>query len=146
MTAGDKKSAGVGSRSAAIVAEVEATAAPTRSNPLSRDKSAQRMALLPAGAQFSPEESLAWVIGVLGVGACIAPWLARGWLWFGLIVTTVALLACYDALTLWLTREECAPVLLPEKGLRGREGQTIQVPLALTGSGQRKRNLDGLPF
>ncbi len=80
MTAGDKKSAGVGSRSAAIVAEVEATAAPTRSNPLSRDKSAQRMALLPAGAQFSPEESLAWVIGVLGVGACIAPWLARGWL------------------------------------------------------------------
>ncbi len=139
MTAGDKKSAGVGSRSAAIVAEVEATAAPTRSNPLSRDKSAQRMALLPAGAQFSPEESLAWVIGVLGVGACIAPWLARGWLWFGLIVTTVALLACYDALTLWLTREECAPVLLPpEKGLRGREGQTIQVPLALTGSGKRR--------
>jgi uncharacterized protein (DUF58 family) len=139
MTAGDKKSAGVGSRGAAIVAEVEATAAPTSSNPLSRDKSAQRMALLPAGTQFSPEESLVWVIGVLGVGACIAPWLARGWLWFGLIVTTVALLARYDALTLWLTREECVPVLLPpEKGLRGREGQTIQVPLALTGSGQRR--------
>ena len=139
MTAGDKKSAGVGSRSAAIVAKVEATAAPTRRNPLSRDKSAQRIALRPAGTLFSPEESLAWVIGVLGVGACIAPWLARGWLWFGLIVTTVALLACYDALALWLTREECAPVLLPpEKGLRGREGQTIQVPLALTGSGRRR--------
>ena len=79
-----------------------------------------------------------WIIGLLGVGACIVPWFARGWLWFGLIATPVALLACYDAIALWLTREECAPVLLqPEKGLRGREGQTIRVSFALTGSGRR---------
>jgi uncharacterized protein (DUF58 family) len=139
MTAGHKESAGAGVRAEPSTAEVETTAASTRRSPLSRDKSAQRIALRPAGTQFSPEESLAWMIGVLGVGACIAPWLARGWLWFELIATTVVLLACYDALALWLAREECAPVLLPlEKGLRGREGQTIQVPLVLTGSGRRR--------
>jgi uncharacterized protein (DUF58 family) len=80
------------------------------------------------------------MIGLLGAGACIAPWFARGWFVFELIVTTVALLACYDALALRLAREECAPILLPSgKGLRGREGETIQVPLALTGSGRRLR-------
>jgi uncharacterized protein (DUF58 family) len=48
------------------------------------------------------------------------------------------LLACYDAITLWLTREEYAPVLLqPEKGLRGREGETIQVPFALAATARR---------
>jgi uncharacterized protein (DUF58 family) len=58
---------------------------------------------------------------------------------FELIVTTVALLASFDGLALWLVRGECAPVLFsPEKGLRGREGQTIQVPLALTGSDRRR--------
>jgi uncharacterized protein (DUF58 family) len=51
------------------------------------------------------------------------------------------LLLCSDALALWITRQQGAPVLLaPEKGLRGREGQTIQIPLALTGSSSR------LPF
>jgi len=139
MTAGDTKSADVGARGAAVVAEVEATSEPTRRNPPSRDKSAQRIVLRPAGTLFSPEQSLALVIGLLGVGACIAPWIARGWLWFGLIATTVAVLACYDALALGLTGKECAPVLLPpEKGLRGREGQTIQLSLALTGSGRRR--------
>jgi uncharacterized protein (DUF58 family) len=55
-----------------------------------------------------------------------------------LIAAPVALLACYDAIALWLSREECEPVLLqPEKGLRGREGQTIKVSFALTGSGRR---------
>src|SRR5437879_3707101 len=54
-----------------------------------------------------------------------------------MIVTTVALLVSFDALALWLAREECAPVLLPPgKGLRGREGKTIKIPLALTGSGR----------
>src|SRR5215475_6707477 len=139
VTTEDKKSAIAGARSAASVAEVEAAAAPTRRNLLFHDKSARRIALRPAGALLSPEESLAGVIGLLGAGACLAPWLAHGWLWFVLIATTVALLACYDALALWLSREECAPVLLlPEKGLRGREGQTLQVPLALAGSGRRQ--------
>jgi uncharacterized protein (DUF58 family) len=72
------------------------------------------------------------------VWACIVPWFAHGWLWFGLIATPVALLACYDAFALWLTREEFSPVLLrQEKGLRGCEEQTIQVPFALNGSGRR---------
>jgi uncharacterized protein (DUF58 family) len=77
------------------------------------------------------------MIGLLGVGACIVPWIARGWLWFGLIATPLALLACYDAFALWRTSEECVPVLMQrENGLRGREGQTIHVPFALTGSGR----------
>ena len=139
MTVGDKKSTGVGARGAATAGEVQATAEPPRRDLESRDRPQQRMALQPTGKLFSPAGSLVWMIGLLGVGACIAPWIARGWLWFELIVTTVALLASYDALALWLAREECAPVLLPpEKGLRGGEGQTIQVPLALMGSGRRR--------
>jgi len=139
MTAGDKKSAGAGAQGAAIAAEVQATAEPPRRNLESRDKANERIALQPVGKLFSPTGSLVWMIGLLGGAACIAPWIARGWLLFGLIVTTVALLASYDALALWLAREECAPVLLPPgKGLRGREGQTIQVPLALMGSGRRQ--------
>jgi len=115
-------------------------AAATPCHPLAHDKSEERrLALRPAGTLFNPEESLAWVMGLLALGACIAPLLGRGWLWFELVVTTVALLVCYDALALWLARKECAPVLLlPEKGLRGREGQTIHVPLALTGSARRR--------
>ncbi|HYU21547.1 MAG TPA: DUF58 domain-containing protein [Candidatus Dormibacteraeota bacterium] len=139
MTAGDTKSTGAGARGAASAAEVQATAEPPRRNLESRDKPNERIALQPVGKLFSPTGSLVWMIGLLGVTACIAPWIARGWLLFGLIVTTVALLASYDAFALWLAREECAPVLLPPgKGLRGREGKTIQVPLALTGSGRRR--------
>lgn len=79
-----------------------------------------------------------WILALLGLGACIFPWFAAGWLWFGLVVTAMALLTCYDAFALWLTREDCIPVLLQqEKGLRGYEGQTIQIPFALTGSGRR---------
>jgi len=139
MTARDRNSVGVGARGAAMAAEVEATATPTHCDPFVRNKFGEQIALRPAGMQFSPEVLLAWVIGLLALGACIAPWLIRGWLWFELIDTIVALLVCCDALALWLTRKDCAPVLLlPEKGLRGREGQTIQVPLALTGSGRRR--------
>jgi len=139
MTVGDKKAASGGARAAAIAAEVHATADPPRRKLESRDMPTRRIALQPAGKLFSPTGSLVWMIGLLAVGACIAPWIARGWLWFELIVTTAALLASYDALALWLAREECAPVLLlPEKGLRGGEGQTIQVPLALTSSGRRR--------
>jgi hypothetical protein len=77
--------------------------------------------------RFGPEVSLAWVMGFLALGACIAPWPRQGWIWFELVAVVVMLLVCCDGLALWLTRREGAPVLLPpEKGLRGREGQTIQ--------------------
>ncbi|HKF53368.1 MAG TPA: DUF58 domain-containing protein [Candidatus Acidoferrales bacterium] len=142
MTAADYKSASV-RRGTAVDAEVEATAPPTRRNELSQDKTRRPMALQSMAKLFTPAGSLAWVLGVLGAGACIAPWVAHGWRWFELIVTIVVLLACYDALALWLSRKECAPVLLPpEKGLRGREGQTIQVPLALAGSGRSRLRSD----
>ncbi len=139
MTDGSKSSAGIGivGQGVAVAATFEATAE-ARPEPLLGGKTSQRIALRPAGSLFSPQESLVWLIGVLAVWACIVPWFAHGWLWFGLIATPVALLTCYDAIALWLTREECAPVLLQsEKGLRAREGQTIRVPFALTGSGRR---------
>ena len=73
----------------AVTATVEATAEPARPNPLMGGKTSQRIALRPAGSLFSPQESLVWIIGLLGVGACIVPWFAHGWLWFGLIATPV---------------------------------------------------------
>jgi uncharacterized protein (DUF58 family) len=88
---------------------------------------------------FSPEKSFAGVLGVLGAAACIAPWLAHGWRWLVLLATSAAALACFDALALWLAREECVPVLLaPENGLRGREGETMRIPLALAGSDRNR--------
>src|SRR5579862_2009302 len=130
MTAGNRNPQGV-----AVTATVEATAEPERPKPLLSGETWQRVGLRPTGLLFSPQESLAWIIGLLGVGACIVPWFARGWLWFELIATAVAFLACYDAIALWLTREEYVPVLLqPEKGLRGREGETLRVPFVLAGS------------
>lgn len=130
MTAGSKSSAGIGGQDVAVTATVKATAQPACPNPLLGCKTSQRIAL-------RPEESLVWIIGLLGVAACIVPWFSRGWLWFGLIATAIALLTSYDAIALWLTREECSPVLLQsEKGPRGHEGQTIQIPFALTGSGR----------
>jgi uncharacterized protein (DUF58 family) len=139
MKVGNMKSIGIEPRGRATVADVEATATPTDGKPVLRDKFAHRVSLRPAGTQFGPDVLLAWLMAFLAVGACIAPWLERGWLWFELIVTIVALLVCYDALGLWLTRQEVALVLLPpEKGLRGREGQTIQIPLALSASERRR--------
>ena len=139
MTAGDRRQPRASARGAAAVAEVEATAAPAHRPGLGSNKFARRIALRPVGTRFSPDVSLAWVMGCLALGACIAPWPRHGWLWFELIITTAVLLVCWDALALWFTGQECAPVLLPpEKGLRGREGRTIQVPLALTGSGRRR--------
>ena len=105
----------------------------------SRDTSAQRIAFRPSGTLFSPTARLPWLLGSLGVAACIAPWLARGWLWFDVIAAAAAVVACYDAFALWFARKEFAPVLLSSKeGLRGREGQSIQIPLALAGSGRRR--------
>lgn len=70
--------------------------------------------------------------------ACIVPWLAHGWLWFKLIALLFVLLAGYDFFALWLDRNEFAPFLLcPEKGIRGREGQTIQIPFAFSGADRR---------
>src|SRR5882762_9842793 len=124
---------------APMVVETDATLGAARRNLQSRDKSERQITLRPAGTLFSPAESLAWVLGLLGIGACIAPWLAHGWLWLEFVAATVALLVCFDGVALWFAREQFVPVLLlPEKGLRGREGQTIQLPLALTGSGRRR--------
>ncbi|HSZ62923.1 MAG TPA: DUF58 domain-containing protein [Terriglobales bacterium] len=137
MTAGNETSTGVDEQDAVITSTVEASPEAMRPNPLLMGKPSPRIALHPAGLLFSPQESLVWILGLLSAAACIVPWVARGWLWFGLIATAVALLTCYDAIALWLTREECAPVLLQsEKGLRGSEGQTIQISFALTGSGR----------
>src|SRR5258707_7858898 len=122
-----------------MVVETDATWGAASRNLQSRDKSERRITLRPAGTLFSPAESLAWVLGLLGIGACIAPWLAHGWLWLEFVAATVALLVCFDGVALWFAREQFVPVLLlPEKGLRGREGQTIQLPLALMGSRRRQ--------
>jgi uncharacterized protein (DUF58 family) len=138
MTEGNRSSEALAEQGVGVTATVEATGEPARSNPLLNGKTWQRIGLRPTGLLFSPQELLVWIMGLLGVGACIVPWLARGWLWFGLIATPAALLACYDAIALWLTREEYAPVLLqPEKGLRGREGETMRVAFALVGPAGR---------
>jgi uncharacterized protein (DUF58 family) len=98
----------------------------------------QQVSLEPSSRTFGPEGSLAWLIALLAVAACVAPWLEHGWLLFGLVIAVVSFFACYDALALWRSAEEAAPVLLlPERGLRGRVGQTIQIPLAITGSSGR---------
>jgi uncharacterized protein (DUF58 family) len=139
MTAANQTSAGVVEQGGAVATAGDAAAKPARPNPLLGRQASQPIALLPAGLLFSPQASLVWVIGMLAVWACIVPWFPRGWLWFNLIAALVALLVCYDAITLWLARQECSPVLLQsEKGLRGREGQTIQVPCGLTGSARRR--------
>ncbi len=138
MTALRESFAGGGVQDVVVNAGVTVTAEPASSNPLLGGKTSQQIALRPAGSLFTPQESLVWIIGVLAVWACIVPWFARGWLWFALIAIPVVLLACYDAISLWFARGECVPVLLPPgKGLRGCEGQTMQIPFALAGSGRR---------
>jgi len=137
--AGNKKSVGGGAHATAITDEAQITVDAPRRSTESRDKLVRRINLQSAGKVFSPTGTLVWVIGLLGAVACVTPWIARGSVWFELIATMAALLAGYDALALWFTREECAPVLLcPGKGLRGREGQSIPIPLALTSSGRRR--------
>src|SRR3984893_15556808 len=132
ITAGDQKSAGAGAGISA-----HATTELPRRSLQSRDKPTQRIALQPVGKLFSPTGLLVWIAGLLGAAACVAPWIAHGWSLFALMVTIVAVFASYDALELWIAREECAPVLLAqEKGLRGREGQALPFPLALLSSGR----------
>src|SRR5258708_18892765 len=97
----------------AMVVETDATLGAALRNLQSRDKSHRRIALRPAGTLFSPAESLAWVLGLLGVGACIAPWLAHGWLWLEVVAAAVALLVFFDGVGLWLSPGTFVPVLLP---------------------------------
>jgi len=83
---------------------------------------------------LSPGAALVWLLGSLGIAACIAPWVERGWLWLDLIAAAMVLVACYDASALWFLRNELMPVLLPkDQGLRGREGQSLAIPLAIAG-------------
>lgn len=138
MTAGETSSVSVVARGG-VVAEAETAATPTNRSVLARNKQGQRIALPPAGKQFSPEVWLAWLIGLLALGTCLAPWFRRGWLSVEITGAILALLLSCDALALWLSRKEYVPVLLlPEKGIRGREGQTIIIPLAFTGAGRRR--------
>jgi len=138
ISAGDRKRAGTGSESAVMAAGVDPAAAPKHLDPSVGNSFGRRIALRPAGTSLGPELLLALGVGLLALGASIAPWPRHGWLWFEWFVTALTILVCYDAIALWLTRNDGAPILLPsEKGLRGRVGQTIQIPLALTGSARR---------
>jgi uncharacterized protein (DUF58 family) len=123
----------------AMTAEIAPAAKPVSRAPQSRDNSVERIAFQPSGTLLSPATALAWLLGLLGVAACIAPWLPLGWRWFDAIAAIVVLVACYEALALWFARKEFAPVLLSSKEkLRGCEGQSMQIPLALAGFGRRR--------
>lgn len=107
------------------------------------DQRARRIELPQSGTQFSPEPPFVWGMGLLAAAACVAPWLHRGWMFFTVAAVVLALLACYDGRALWLTRREATPVLmLPAKGLRGQEGQTILVPLVFTSVPRRRARLE----
>jgi uncharacterized protein (DUF58 family) len=140
MTAVNQNSTDVGvPRTAALLAQIASPAGPASRALQSRANSVERIAFRPSGMLLSPAAGLPWLLGSLGVAACIAPWLPRGWRWFDLIAAIAVLAACYDAFALWLARKEFAPVLLSSnQELRGCEGQSIQIPLALAGSGRRQ--------
>jgi uncharacterized protein (DUF58 family) len=139
----DQISSEAGQTTPLLVAEIGTTVEASRPGLKTREKSARWIPFEPAKMQFSPAESLAWVLAVLGAAACGAPWIARGWFLLALAGAAVALIAIYDAIALWHSRSDFVPVLLPpEKGLRGREGQTIQLPLALAGSARRNRHME----
>lgn len=137
MITGDNKPASAGSRGTSIANYTQTRAQSRRSSPEPASKLGRRVAFQPAGKLFSPTASFVWMVALLGVGACVTPWIPRGWFWFDLAAAALAMLASYDALRLWRVRDDCVPVLLlPEKGLRGTEGQIMSVPLAITGSGR----------
>jgi uncharacterized protein (DUF58 family) len=126
-------------RAGAMLAEIESTAQPTSRAPQVRDNPVERIAFQPSRTLLIPSAALVWLLGSLGVAACMAPWLPRGWRWFDVIAAVVVLVGCYDAFALWFARKEIAPVLLSSKEkLRGCEGQSIQIPLALAGTGRRR--------
>ena len=126
------------SSAAAAVVQTDAIA-PVARNLQFRDQSPRQAAFRLAATLLGPAQSFVWSLGLLGAAACLAPWFAGGWRWLEVLSVAVALLACYDAFALWLARREFAVLLLlPEKGLRGGEGQTIQLPVALTCSESRR--------
>ena len=137
MFSGAQNQAGVGARKTAIGAlggAASTDAGRKQSAQQSMGAIPQQVSLTRTGSAFGPEGLLAWATGLLAVAACFAPWLSHGWLLFGVVTGAACLLACYDAFALWLARDEGEPVLLmPERGLRGREGQTLAIPLAITG-------------
>jgi uncharacterized protein (DUF58 family) len=107
----------------------------------SRPKTPERVAFRPSGTRLSPAAGLPWLLGVFAVASCIAPWITRGWKWFDPLAVAVAFMALYEALALWFGRTEFTPVFLsPEKGLRGREGESISVPIAIEGRSRRRRS------
>jgi hypothetical protein len=135
MKAMYEKTASVAASGMPLVADIERAAEAKWHTPQSRQRSEQRIAFQPSGMLLSPGAALIWLLGLLGVAGCIAPWVAHGWLWLELLASVVALVACYDAFVLWMARDRLVPVLLgQEKGLRGREGQSLAIPLALAGT------------
>src|SRR5215469_6171064 len=104
MTAGNQSSDALGEQGAAATATVGAIREPARLDPASKGKTGQRIGLRPTGLLFSPQGTLVWIIGLLGLGACSAPWFTRRWLWFGPVARTRVHLACYDAISLSVTR------------------------------------------
>ncbi len=76
----------------ANVAETEPTAGAVRRTLQTQQRSAQRIAVHVSRTLFTPAAELVWLLGVLAVAACIAPWVAHGWLWLSLISVAMALL------------------------------------------------------
>lgn len=141
MMTEDKTSASARTSSGTVAVAQSQTTVPAARNLPSPDKPRRQLAFLPSGTLLGPAQSFAWLLGFLGVAACIAPWFGRGWRWLELVSVGVALLACYDAFALWFARKEFAPLLLAqEKGLRGGEGQNLQLPLALASATRRHRS------
>lgn len=124
---------------AAKLAQNESAATPARRAPLAHDNSTERIAFRPSRTLLSPGAALPWLLGSLGVAACVAPWLPRGWRWLELIAAIAVLVTFYEAFALWFVRKDLAPVLLSSKNeLRGCEGQSMPIALALAGSGRRR--------
>jgi uncharacterized protein (DUF58 family) len=140
MTAMNENSTDVSiPRAEAMIAEIAPAVKPASHALQSPESSVERIAFQPSGTLLSPAAALPWLLGLLGAAACISPWLPRGWRWFDVIAAIVVLVACYEALALWFARKEFAPVLLSSnEKLRGCEGQSIQIPLALAGSSRRR--------
>src|SRR6185437_94090 len=90
-TATDSNPFGAAEPSAAHFAQAQSpAAAAARELPLGQ-KSAQRVAFQPSGTLLSPTAGFAWLLGLLGVAACVAPRLAHGWLWLDLIAAAARL-------------------------------------------------------
>jgi len=140
MTVSTDKSARPRARRTPLVLAAVKSTETSRRTLQSRDKPAQPVAFQLSATLLNPTSALPWLLGLLGVVACSSPWLSHGWLLLELTAGSLVVIACYDAFALWFARSELVPVLLPPEkgGLRGHEGQTILIPLALAGSGPRR--------